>query len=283
MSAVSSDDPDDVGRVPAGQRRHEAGHGRPRRDAGRVDHARRHRLPHVRRGQRRARAADPAPRAGRGRGRQHARDLRRQATGAASRSSTSSSSSARGARARPPTATTGCATRLRPRRTSRSRWPSRSSRSASSATGSCPTAAAPGGYRGGLAIERTWRTLVPDTTLQVRSDRQNHAPYGLYGGLPGGVVGERAHERRGARRSYPPMFSTTIGSGTVYHHRMAGGGGWGDPLERDPAAVARRRAQREGERGERARALRRSCSRRRLGRRRRATVELRACDARATE
>jgi N-methylhydantoinase B len=34
------------------------------------------------------------------------------------------------------------------------------------------------------------------------------------------------------------MFSTTIGSGAVYHHRMAGGGGWGDPLERDPAAVA---------------------------------------------
>ena len=70
-------DPDHVRRVPAGQRRHEARHGRARRDAGRLDDARRHRLPHVRRGQRRARAADPAPRAGGGRGRQHARDLRR--------------------------------------------------------------------------------------------------------------------------------------------------------------------------------------------------------------
>ena len=40
-------------------------------------------------------------------------------------------------------------------------------------------------------------------------------------------------------RSYPPMFSTTLGNGTLYHHRMAGGGGWGDPLERDPEAVAR--------------------------------------------
>jgi len=34
------------------------------------------------------------------------------------------------------------------------------------------------------------------------------------------------------------MFSTTVGEGTLYHHRMAGGGGWGDPLERDPDAVA---------------------------------------------
>ena len=34
------------------------------------------------------------------------------------------------------------------------------------------------------------------------------------------------------------MFSTTIEAGDVYAHRMAGGGGWGDPLARDPAAVA---------------------------------------------
>ena len=34
------------------------------------------------------------------------------------------------------------------------------------------------------------------------------------------------------------MFSTTIEAGDVYVHRMAGGGGWGDPLVRDPAAVA---------------------------------------------
>ena len=34
------------------------------------------------------------------------------------------------------------------------------------------------------------------------------------------------------------MFSTTIGAGDVYVHRMAGGGGWGDPLERDPERVA---------------------------------------------
>jgi N-methylhydantoinase B len=33
------------------------------------------------------------------------------------------------------------------------------------------------------------------------------------------------------------MFSITIQPGDVYVHRTAGGGGWGDPAGRDPAAV----------------------------------------------
>ena len=129
MSAVSARDPDHVRRVPAGHCRDEARHGRTRRDARRFVDARRHRLPHVRRGQRGARPADPAPRAGRRRGRQHARDLRRHCPRRRARSSTTSSSSARGVRVRPPTATTASPTRARRRRTSPSRWPSRSSRS----------------------------------------------------------------------------------------------------------------------------------------------------------
>jgi 5-oxoprolinase (ATP-hydrolysing) len=100
-----------------------------------------------------------------------------------------------------------------------------------------PDSGGPGRFRGGLAIERTWRTLVPETTLQVRSDRQNHPPYGLFGGLPGGVSANELSTGNGPA-AYPPMFSTTIGRDAVYHHRMAGGGGWGDPLERAPEAVA---------------------------------------------
>ena len=46
------------------------------------------------------------------------------------------------------------------------------------------------------------------------------------------------------------MFSIEIDEGDVYEHRTAGGGGWGDPLERDPAAVAaRRRCGRRSSRG----------------------------------
>ena len=35
------------------------------------------------------------------------------------------------------------------------------------------------------------------------------------------------------------MISTSIKAGDSVYHRLAGGGGWGDPLARDPAAVAR--------------------------------------------
>ena len=35
------------------------------------------------------------------------------------------------------------------------------------------------------------------------------------------------------------MISTSIEAGDSVYHRLAGGGGWGDPLSRNPAAVAR--------------------------------------------
>ena len=34
------------------------------------------------------------------------------------------------------------------------------------------------------------------------------------------------------------MISTTMNGGQRIYHRQAGGGGWGDPLQRDPQAVA---------------------------------------------
>jgi N-methylhydantoinase B len=37
----------------------------------------------------------------------------------------------------------------------------------------------------------------------------------------------------------PPMFVADLVAGDVFHHRMPGGGGWGDPFEREPDAVAR--------------------------------------------
>ena len=35
------------------------------------------------------------------------------------------------------------------------------------------------------------------------------------------------------------MFAAVLQPGDVFHHRMAGGGGWGDPADRDPEARAR--------------------------------------------
>jgi N-methylhydantoinase B len=105
--------------------------------------------------------------------------------------------------------------------------------------GLVPDSGGAGRHRGGLAIERVWRATVEDTLLQVRSDRQVHRPYGLAGGGDGAASFNLLFRRDGEVERLPPMFGTTLQPGDVFHHRMPGGGGWGDPLERDPAAVAR--------------------------------------------
>ena len=113
-------------------------------------------------------------------------------------------------------------------------WPIRVER-----YGLVPDSGGAGRYRGGLAVERVWRALAPETLLQVRSDRQVHRPYGLAGGLPGERSSNVIIRCDGALERLPPMFGTVLRVGDVFHHRMAGGGGWGDPFGREPEAVAR--------------------------------------------
>ncbi len=104
--------------------------------------------------------------------------------------------------------------------------------------GLVPDSGGAGLHRGGLAIERVWRCLTPRTSLIVRSDRAKHPPYGLAGGGSGALSANVVLRADGSRETLPPMFSIEIGVGDVYIHKTAGGGGWGNPLERDPAAVA---------------------------------------------
>ncbi len=104
--------------------------------------------------------------------------------------------------------------------------------------GLVPDTGGAGEHRGGLAIERVWRCLTPDTSLIVRSDRADRPPYGLAGGGVGGASSNILIHPDGTEEVLPAMFSTTIAAGDVYAHQMAGGGGWGDPLVREPAAVA---------------------------------------------
>jgi 5-oxoprolinase (ATP-hydrolysing)/N-methylhydantoinase A len=105
--------------------------------------------------------------------------------------------------------------------------------------GLVPDSGGAGRFRGGLAIERAWRCVAPDTVLHVRSDRQRHRPYGLAGGEPGTPSSNAIVRAGGEVETLPPMFVATLQPGDVFRHRMAGGGGFGDPAERDPSAHAR--------------------------------------------
>ena len=86
--------------------------------------------------------------------------------------------------------------------------------------GLVPDSGGAGRFRGGLAVERVWRCVAPDTTVHVRSDRQMHRPYGLAGGgrgrrvvdadLPRGRRG-RAHAADVRRECSSRATSCTTG------------------------------------------------------------------------
>jgi 5-oxoprolinase (ATP-hydrolysing) len=104
--------------------------------------------------------------------------------------------------------------------------------------GLVPDSGGAGQYRGGLAIERVWRCVAPNTALHVRSDRQTHRPYGLAGGEPGAPSSNTIVRVNGDVERLPPMFAATLQPGDVFRHRMAGGGGWGRAEKRDPESLA---------------------------------------------
>ena len=93
-----------------------------------------------------------------------------------------------------------------------------------------------GKYRGGTPYRRDYRFLEDEAILQVRSDRRTIRPYGLYGGNPGKPSSNYLNPDRG-HQPLESKLTMTIRRGEVFRHELAGAGGWGDPLERDPEAV----------------------------------------------
>lgn len=99
-----------------------------------------------------------------------------------------------------------------------------------------PDKAGAGKYRGGTPYRRDYRFLEAEGILQVRADRRVFRPYGLYGGYPGKSSWNYLNPDS-ENRLLESKFTMTITRGDVFRHEVAGAGGWGDPLERVPAAV----------------------------------------------
>ncbi len=101
-----------------------------------------------------------------------------------------------------------------------------------------PDKAGAGKWRGGVPYMRDYRLNTDEATLSVRSDRRDFRPFGLYGGSPG-VASENYLNPDGEKLTLPSKLTRTFKRGEVFRHVHPGGGGWGDPLERDPALVLR--------------------------------------------
>ncbi len=100
-----------------------------------------------------------------------------------------------------------------------------------------PDTGGPGRFRGGLAVERHLRFKANAATLQIRSDRRDHPPYGLQGGCNGAPSDVKIVRADGREEACPAKFLTTVNAGDLLKVRLSGGGGHGNPLARDPAAV----------------------------------------------
>ena len=92
----------------------------------------------------------------------------------------------------------------------------------------------PGKFRGGLGQDVEVEVVSPEPVrLSLLSDRQKYAPRGLLGGKDGAKVeitladGSRPHQKS----------RSMLAAGDRLSMRFSGGGGYGDPKARDPAAV----------------------------------------------
>jgi N-methylhydantoinase B len=96
-----------------------------------------------------------------------------------------------------------------------------------------------GKYRGGLGVIRDYRMLTDDVMLANAHDSKVTPPWGLFGGAEGSIP--RVIEFFGTDKQNDIMERTNFygpfHTGDVLSVRSSGGGGWGDPLDRDPNFV----------------------------------------------
>ncbi|GAB7010161.1 hydantoinase B/oxoprolinase family protein [Halorubrum trueperi] len=95
-----------------------------------------------------------------------------------------------------------------------------------------PDSGGAGRHRGGLGLERTVR-VETDATVSLLTERRRHAPAGVDGG-ESGALGENLIDGE----PVPAKTTVDVESGTTVTVRTPGGGGYGDPSERDPASTA---------------------------------------------
>lgn len=96
----------------------------------------------------------------------------------------------------------------------------------------------PGFFRGGNGMEIVYRFLESGE-ISIHDDRWFVYPWGVNGGLPGARSRKFLDRVDGTREMLPSKCDRIkVKDGDALHYITWGGGGWGDPFERDPQLVA---------------------------------------------
>ena len=102
-----------------------------------------------------------------------------------------------------------------------------------------PDSGGAGKYRGGLGVRRDVRILGDAIKFTNLSERHRFPPFGLFGGKPGALGRTVINPDTPSAREVGGKASIDLEYGDVVSFQLAGGGGYGDPAERDPALIER--------------------------------------------
>ena len=94
-----------------------------------------------------------------------------------------------------------------------------------------------GQFRGGLGLEKVFEATTTEVTVSHRGERFASSPWGLYGGQPAPRARAFVIRADGRREDVPSKKMLTLHPGDQLWEYIAGGAGYGDPLERDPELV----------------------------------------------
>ncbi len=94
-----------------------------------------------------------------------------------------------------------------------------------------------GRFRGGLGVRRDFEFPDAACSFTIFSDGRRFAPWGLDGGGPGACA-RYVLDPDGAARELPSKVTVMVPKGGRVSVQTPGGGGFGDPARRDPAAAA---------------------------------------------
>lgn len=95
-----------------------------------------------------------------------------------------------------------------------------------------PNSGGAGKFRGGCGLIREYKVLEGNVTITVLSDREKHKPWGLFGGGSGQST-KVSIFRNGKWRRIGTKATVELSVGEIFRIETAGGGGYGNPKERD--------------------------------------------------
>jgi N-methylhydantoinase B len=102
-----------------------------------------------------------------------------------------------------------------------------------------PGSAGAGRNRGGWGLQFDFRVLSPNSVLTARGmERVRFEPWGIDGGRASGRTLALINPGTALERDLGKIDVLHLSPGDVVSMRATGGGGYGDPLERDPGRVA---------------------------------------------